>query len=174
MNEKKEIEIYESREVQELIGYIPTSLQKWGVYVIALFMAILLVGSCFFRYPKTLKGSVIIPPSEGIDTVSGIMHLPPSNFGEVREGAKVLVFTEAYPESEYGFLTGTVNRVYGILDKSGNYRVEIYFPKGLLTSQGSTLSARLQLTGTGEVILKESTLIEALIKPIRLPAGRKK
>lgn len=61
MNEGKEIEIYEPREAQELIGYIPTSLQKWGVYAIALFMAILLAGSCFFRYPETLKGSIIIP-----------------------------------------------------------------------------------------------------------------
>ena len=173
MNERKEIEIYESHEVQELIGYIPTSVQKWGVYVIAFFGAILLAGGCFFQYPETLTGSVIIPPSEGADTVSGIMLLPPSNFGEVREGAKVLVFTEAYPEPEYGFLAGTVNRVYGIPDESGSYRVEVYFPKGLLTSQGATLSARLQLTGTGEVILKESTLIEALIKPIRLPARRK-
>ena len=174
MNERKEIEIYEHRETQELIGYIPTSLQKWGVYAIALFMAILLAGSCFFQYPETLKGSIIIPPSEGTDSVSGVMFLPPSNFGKVREGANVLVFTEAYPEAEYGFLTGKVNRVYGIPDESGKYRVEVHFPKGLLTSQGATLSARLQLTGTGEVILKESTLIEALIKPIRLPTGQKK
>ncbi len=174
MNEGKEIEIYEPREAQELIGYIPTSLQKWGVYAIALFMAILLAGSCFFRYPETLKGSIIIPPSEGADSVSGIMFLPPSNLGEVRDGAKVLVFTEAYPEAKYGFLTGTVNRVYGIPDESGKHRVEVHFPRGLLTSQGAALSARLQLTGTGEIILKESTLMEALIKPIRLPAGQDK
>lgn len=102
------------------------------------------------------------------------MFLPPSNLGEVRDGAKVLVFTEAYPEAKYGFLTGTVNRVYGIPDESGKHRVEVHFPRGLLTSQGAALSARLQLTGTGEIILKESTLMEALIKPIRLPAGQDK
>lgn len=174
MNEGKEIEIYEPREAQELIGYIPTSLQKWGVYAIALFMAILLAGSCFFRYPETLKGSIIIPPSEGADSVSGILFLSPSNLGKVKDGARVLVFTEAYPEAEYGFLTGTVNRIYGIPDASGHYQVEVHFPEGLLTSQGDTLSARLQLTGTGEVILKETRLIEALIKPIRLPTRQKK
>ena len=45
MDGNRENEIYEHSEVQELIGYVPTSLQKWGVYVIALFMAIVLVGS---------------------------------------------------------------------------------------------------------------------------------
>lgn len=174
MDEKRENEIYEHNEVQELIGYVPTSLQKWGVYVIALFMAILLVGSYFFQYPETLKGSIVIPPSEGIDSVSGILFLSATNLGEIKDGAKVLVFTEAYPEAEYGFLTGTVNRVYGIPDTSGFYRVEVHFPQGLLTSQGATLSARLQLTGTGEVILKEARLIEALIKPIRMVTGLKK
>ena len=38
---EKKIEVYENTEVQELIGYIPSSLQKWGIYLIALFILVL-------------------------------------------------------------------------------------------------------------------------------------
>lgn len=169
MNENREIEIYENREVQELIGYVPTSLQKWGVYVIAMFISVLLVGSCFFQYPETLKGNVIIPVStDTTESVSGMLYLSSTNLGEVRQGAKVRVFTEAYPEAKYGFLTATVNKIHGIPDAAGYYLIELYFPQGLLTSQGAVLSPQLQLVGTGEVVLKETRLIEALIKPIQM------
>lgn len=169
MEEKKEMDIYENTEVQELIGYVPTSLQKWGVFVIAMFIMVLLAGSYFFQYPETLKGKIVIPASnDSTPYVSGQLYLPPINFGEVKIGAKVLVFTEAYPESKYGFLTGTVNKIYGIPDASGHYMVEVRFPNGLQTNQGMTLSPRLQLIGTGEVVLREARLIEALVKPVQL------
>lgn len=60
---EKKIEVYENTEVQELIGYIPSSLQKWGIYLIALFILVLFTGSFFFQYPDMLNGKIIIPPS---------------------------------------------------------------------------------------------------------------
>lgn len=163
MDKENDIELYESREAGELIGYVPSALQKWGIYVIALFVLILFAGSYFFKYPETLKGSIIIPPSDSSFTVSGKLFLPALNIGEVEKGAKVRVFTDAYPEVKYGFLLGVVRQIKGIPDSFGLYVVDVDFPNGLTTSQGVLLSTHLQLTGTGEVILKDSRLIEVLI-----------
>ena len=163
---EKKIEVYENTEVQELIGYIPSSLQKWGIYLIALFILVLFTGSFFFQYPDMLNGKIIIPPSnDSTRNVSGFMYLQPANFGEITKGQKVLVFTEIYLESKYGFLTGAVSQIHGMPDASGNYLVEVRFPNGLKTNLGMELSSQIQLSGTGKIILEEKRLIEALIKP---------
>lgn len=169
MDEERDIFIYENREVQELIGYVPTSLQKWGVYVIALFVLMLLTGSYFFQYPETLKGNMVVPVSdETVLAEYGTLYLPPANIGEVKKGLKVLFFTRTHAEAKYGFLTGVVNDIQGTPDASGHYKVEVCFPQGRWTNKGIELSPELQLTGTGEVILKEKRLIETLIKPVEL------
>lgn len=168
MDNKRDIELYENRQVQELIGHVPAGVLRWGVYVIASFVVVLLAGSCFFQYPETLKGTIVIPCSDDTALVYGILFLPPANVGEIKEGAKVHAFPEAYPEAKYGFLTGEVWRINGIPDEAGRYRVEVRFPQGLRTSQGYALSPKLQMSGSGEVVLKESRLIEALIGPVRL------
>ncbi len=167
MDCKRHIDIYENSDAQELIGYIPNSLHKWGVYIIAIFIIILLSGSYFIQYPDTLKGKIVIPiPCDSTSHISGILYLSSNNLGEVKLGNKVLVFTEAYPESKYGYVTGRVNKINGTHDDTGHYQVEVLFPNGLLTSQGIYLSSHIQLCGTGEVILKEKRLIENFITPL--------
>ena len=46
-----------SEAVQNIIGYIPHWIIRWGITVIFLIVLVLLVGSWFFKYPD-----VILPP----------------------------------------------------------------------------------------------------------------
>lgn len=165
---RQDIELYEDGQEHEIIGYVPTSLQKWGIYVIALFLSVLLMGSCFFSYPETLRGSAVIYCANDTTETRGLLKLAPHNVGEITPGTRVMVFTDVYPEAEYGFLEGKVKSIHSIPDASGYYNIDIEFPDGLLTSRGIRLSDRLQLNGQGEVVLREQRLIEVLIKPIQM------
>lgn len=170
---RQDIELYEDGQEHEIIGYIPTRLQKWGIYVIALFLSVLLIGSCFFSYPETLRGTAVIYcPGDSAET-KGLLKLAPYNVGEIVPGARVMVFTDVYPEAEYGFLEGKVKCIHGVPDMSGYYDIDIEFPDGLVTSRGIRLSGKLQLNGQGEVVLREQRLIEVLIEPIRMISNLK-
>lgn len=168
MDNKKEIELYDADRIQEVIGYVPNYLVRWGVYIIAFFITVLLTGSYFFHYPETLKGNIIIPCNNDSLLVRGVLFLPPTNVGEISEGAKVLVFSDIYPEAKYGFLEGVVEYVNGTPDASGRYSVSVMFPNGRLTNRGIKLSSKLQLNGKGEVIIKKYRLIEVLITPFQM------
>lgn len=102
MDNKRNIELYENRQVQELIGHVPAGVLQWGVYVIASFVAVLLAGSCFFQYPETLKGTIVIPCPNDTALVYGILFLPPANVGEIKEGAKVHAFQKLIPRPNMG------------------------------------------------------------------------
>lgn len=52
-----------SEEVREIMGTIPSWILKWGITTIAIILFSLLVGICFFKYPDTLTGSIIITSS---------------------------------------------------------------------------------------------------------------
>lgn len=170
MDEQREVELYESSDIGEIVGSVPMALQKMGVFALVLFWAILLTGSFFFRYPETLRGDMVIPIADNKQgPVQGYLFLPPTNIGEVRVGAKVLMRTDAYPESDYGLLVGEVRRIHGKpMGKAPTYQVDVSFPGGLETTRGKRLSQELQLVGAGEVVLRESRLIEMLIEPLRV------
>ena len=170
MDEQREIELYESSDIGEIVGAVPKVLQKIGVFSLVLFLTILLTGSFFFRYPETLRGYMVIPISDNnLAPVQGYLFLPSTNIGEVKIGARVLMHTDAYPESDYGLLVGVVKRIHGKpVGKSATYQVDVSFHGGLETTRGKRLSQELQLVGTGEVVLRESRLIEMLIEPFRV------
>ena len=48
------LELLESRseDVQEILGYVPRWIVRWGITVIFISILVLLVGSWFFRYPE--------------------------------------------------------------------------------------------------------------------------
>lgn len=160
-------ELYETSELQEIIGGIPGTLQRWGTLSLVLFLAVLLSGSYFFKCPKTLSGRVVIPASTSLRVrVDGQLYLPAVGIGEVRTGDRVLVSTDAYPEAAYGMLCGKVLRVYGIPNGAGYHRVDVRFTGGLKTTRGMLLSHRLQLSGKGEVMLEEHRLLSLLVRPL--------
>lgn len=69
-----EIEL-RSEELQDIIGRIPTCFERYGILVIFMIVAILSLGSYFFRYPETLDATMTItnmtPPANVVAKTSG-------------------------------------------------------------------------------------------------------
>ena len=45
-----------SEEVQEIMGRIPSWIERWGITAIGLLLMIILAGAALFPYPETLTG----------------------------------------------------------------------------------------------------------------------
>lgn len=71
---RDEIEL-RSEELQDIIGRIPTRFERYGIFVIFMIVAILAIGSYFFRYPETLDATMTItnmtPPANVVAKTSG-------------------------------------------------------------------------------------------------------
>jgi len=63
MNEKIEIR---SESMRDIIGYIPNWIIRWGITVAASIVFILLIGTCFFKYPDIIYADVVITTDQPV------------------------------------------------------------------------------------------------------------
>lgn len=80
-----------SEELQDIIGRIPTRIEKYGILVMFCMMIMLLVGSFLFKYPDTLEATVIItnstPPANIVARTTGnLEYVNTKNKNTVKTG----------------------------------------------------------------------------------------
>lgn len=49
-----------SEEVQEIMGQIPAWIIRWGITVLFVVIGVLLIGSCFFKYPDVITAQMTL------------------------------------------------------------------------------------------------------------------
>lgn len=164
--EKVEAEVINlrSEEVQEIMGRIPTWIERWGITAIGLLLMIILAGAALFPYPDTLIGRFVFMPKCHCakNNLVGYAFLPAYGIGKIKKGQKVRIRLENYPDQEFGYLTGIVRDIANMPDKDGFYQVDILFQNGLKTSENIQLPIHSQMSGTTEIILTEKLLIEKI------------
>ncbi|MGM9679560.1 MAG: hypothetical protein ACI3X7_07305 [Bacteroidaceae bacterium] len=162
-----------SEEVQEIMGRMPTWVERWGILSIAIMLAALLCGAAYFPYPDTLGGGFVYVPGKAEDGVpsSCFALMPVHGIGKVKEGMPVRVVLENYPESEFGYLRGTVHDVAPLPDENWKYRVGVELPKGMDTSLGLSLPCHVQMEGRAEIVVADRRLIDK-IGVFRLKVGK--
>lgn len=151
-----------SEEVQEIMGQVPSWLERWGIMLLVLVLSVLLIGACYLSYPETLTGSFLFRACKdsGTEKPVGLALFPAQGIGQVCEGQKVMVRVDNYPYHKFGHLTGLVKCVADVPDADGFYQVDIVFGQGLRTSEGVELPMCKQLSGIAEIIISERRLIE--------------
>ena len=82
------------------------------------------------------------------------------NSGKIKEGQKVNIKLQNYPETEFGMLIGKVSSISLVPDKEGNYIVDVSFPQKLITSYKKEIEFKQEMTGTAEIITEDLRLIE--------------
>jgi HlyD family secretion protein len=91
----KEVEI-RSEEVQEIMGFIPHWIIRWGLTLIFMVVTFLIIGSWFFRYPDIIPSTIVVttenPPANLVARSSGkITELYVQDKQEVREGESIAI-----------------------------------------------------------------------------------
>lgn len=104
------------------------------------------------------------PMSEGIMARG---YISGKNLGKVEIGQKATIKLEGYLNTEYGMLEGKVQNVSTYPDVEGLYAVTVKLPENLKTTYDVVIPYRPELSGQGEIILKDQTLFELFIKNIK-------
>ena len=66
MDEKDKTIELRSEEVQEVMGMVPSWIIRWGITLLAGVVVLLLVGSCFFRYPDVISTRMTLTSREPV------------------------------------------------------------------------------------------------------------
>jgi HlyD family secretion protein len=91
----RQIEI-RSDEVQEIMGFIPHWIIRWGITVILLVVVFVLIGSYFFSYPDIITSTIMVttenPPAPLVARSNGkIVELFVKDKQQVKEGDYIAV-----------------------------------------------------------------------------------
>lgn len=158
-----------SQDVQDVLGKVPPSILRWGITVIALVLIVLLVGAYFFKYPDTLSGQASLTTTivEKESTPVCTMMLPAQGSGKVKVGQRALVRLISFPDHEFGYLEGRVERISDTPSAEGNYVVEIHLPKGLVTNSGVQLPSNRRMQGSADIIIDDIRLLVRLFPPLK-------
>ena len=84
MEEKsgKNVELL-SEEVQEVMNHIPSAIVRWGMTVMAVIVAAILIGTAFIRWPKTIEcpfegqqigDKVVLKTNMSSETLNYLLH----------------------------------------------------------------------------------------------------
>lgn len=103
----------------------------------------------------------------------GKINLRMQKSGKVREGQTVMIKLSGYPYMEYGMLRGVI-RSKSLVPSGDSYLIEILLENDLTTLYGKKLEFSQNMTGTGEIITDDMSLLEKMIYPFRYLASRNK
>ena len=110
-----------SEEVQEVMGAIPSWILRWGITVLFLVVLILIVGSCFFKYPDVIVSEMILtgrdPVAQIVARASGkISKLYISDGQTVISHAPLAVIENPASTDDVFYLKELLNRYPGMPD----------------------------------------------------------
>lgn len=159
--EKDDINL-RSEEVQEIMGRMPSWIERWGIMAIALMLGVILAGAAFFPYPDTLTGRFEYLPAgvTGNSRPTAFVLLPAQGMGKVKKGQAVKIRLENFPDNEFGYLTGEVVDIAAIPDGAGLYTVNVKLGQSMRTNVGFVIPSHVQMEGTAEIVLEEKHLID--------------
>jgi HlyD family secretion protein len=94
------------------------------------------------------------------------LQLPIQSSGKVKTGQKVIIKLDDYPYMEYGFIRGSINKI-SLVSSNDFYYAEVNLPQKLITTYGKDISAKKELRGSGEIIVRDERLLYKFLLPIR-------
>ncbi len=89
-----------SDEVQEILGYIPNWIVRWGITLFFAVIIVFMVGSWFFKYPDVIMSTIVIttenPPAAIVSRTSGkIQELFVKDTQQINAGDNVALIETA-------------------------------------------------------------------------------
>ena len=167
-----EIDLH-SREVQDLLGRIPSWLIRNGMIMVVTLLMILLLGSWLFKYPDLVTGPVVVTIDMGKPSqLNGLVLLNHNGFEKIRTGQLVNLKFENYPYLEFGVVRGVVGKISSV-PSGDSYEVEIQLPGELTTTFGKKLEFRQELKGNAEIVTEDIRLLNRILGPVKAVFSRR-
>jgi multidrug resistance efflux pump len=112
-----------------------------------------------------------IVPSEK-QTLIARLILPSQNSGKVKAGQTVNIKLDNYPYTEYGIVKGIIKGI-SLVPNNNAYSIDVQLPNSLTTSYNKTLTYKEEMTGTGEIITENMTLLNRLFNKFKAVIDKK-
>jgi HlyD family secretion protein len=110
----------------------------------------------------------VVPDNQS--EIIGKAQLPTARSGKVKEGQRVNIHLDNFPDTEFGTLRGTVKNISKVPVKEADgiyYTVEISLPNGLTTTYNKTLPDLPDFQGRADIVTDDVSLLERFFQPIR-------
>ncbi|MCK8480088.1 HlyD family secretion protein [Psychroserpens algicola] len=122
----------------------------------------------WFKNQNINQGELLfsIIPKESSSYVAKL-KTPSQNSGKIKEGQKVNIKIENYPEFEFGTLQGHVESISLLTNENGFYNINVSLPDQLITSYGKNIQFKYEMRGTAEIITEDLRLIERFFYQLR-------
>jgi HlyD family secretion protein len=82
--------------------------------------------------------------------------------GKIRVGQRVLIKVESYPADEFGYVTGNIQEIANLANRSDSFFVKVALPHGLRTNSQKIIAFRNGLTGQAEILTDRRRLSDRL------------
>lgn len=159
-----EIELH-SKEVQDLMGRMPSWLIRNGIVMVILLLMVLVAGSWVFKYPDVITAPVVVTAMPNNPTTFiGFVHLKMNLSGKVQVGQRVNLKFANYPYLEYGVVKGVVGRISSV-PNGDSYALEVNLPGQMVSNYGKKFEFQQELKGTAEIITEERSLLNRILHP---------
>lgn len=168
----EEIELH-SKEVNDLLGRVPSWLIRNGMIMVVSLLLLLVVGSWLFKYPDIIVAPVVVTTDrEDLHLLKGYVQLKGNWAGKVRIGQQVNLKFVNYPYLEFGVVKGSVSKIAPV--PTGDfYLLEVNLPTQLVSTVGKKLEFERELKGTAEIITDRERLLSRILQPLRTILGKK-
>jgi len=160
-------------QLQSLVSQLKSGIEDWELnYVLQAPIAgkITFTSVWVENQNVTAGGAVFTIIPTGAIPIIGKALLPVARSGKVKEGQKINIRLQNFPENEYGILRGTVRHISLVPVQNGDaayYSVEIALNNRLITTYKKELPYLSDMQGQADIITEDLSLLERLFLPIK-------
>jgi len=161
-------------QLQSLVSQLKTGIEDWELnYVLQAPIDGKITFTSYWveNQNVTAGGAVFTIIPNGIIPMIGKALLPVARSGKVKQGQKVNIRLQNFPENEYGILRGTVKNISLVPVQTGEaaayYSVEISLSNGLITTYKKELPYLSDMQGQADIITEDISLLERFFLPMK-------
>jgi hypothetical protein len=162
-----EIDLH-SKEVQDILGRIPSWLIRNGILMVIFLLTVFIAGSWFFKYPDIIAVPVVVYASENENpkSITTVIQLKRDLSASLKIGQNVNLKFSSYPYLKYGMVKGIVSGVSS-LPVHDYYPVEITLSFPLVSTSGQEFKFQQELKGTAEISTEDRRLLDRILQPTK-------
>jgi len=148
-----------SREVQEIMGRMPSWITRWGITVIGVTVAIILSWSYFLKYPDVVEAKCVIMPGKSALSISATV--PAADIEKIKKGQKAFVKVRAM--QHVLVIPAQVVSIPDIIKDSGNI-VDMAFTDRSAINTNPRIFEQSAIAGTTEIYTEERSVFERIFQ----------
>ncbi|GGC36235.1 hemolysin [Parapedobacter defluvii] len=162
----------ERAKFQQALNSLVSEMQQWKMLNV---LTAPTPGSVIFSgiiqpYQHIESGREVFLVNAGSTDFFGEAVIPQLNMGKVKVGLQVLVKLASYPFEEYGVVLGTVAKLNKVPYRDSIFLSRVDFKP---MESGSPIYLTTGMIGTAEIITEDATLMQRLLRSMRLVMERR-